>query len=395
MPRRTLSARAVVPTFPGPPFSVNEGSIGGGADQGNVWIVDGSGTALRVTPYTDPTCTTIPCSTSSHSPRLSPDGTLIAFFDIDPDDFGASLYVVPADGSAGYPLAPTFRFWDDVGQGYFANHPCWHPDGDRIVFTTGAPDGGSYLGGTLGGRIVEVTYPGGVATDLWTPQVQSPDQKEQGFQPSYSPDGTKIAFIVDSAPGGSPTLSRQGLWVMDADGTNLAQLDNWDSTHTDSAYLYSGTQIAWSNDSQWIAYVDYGFAGGDGTFSVYKIKPDGTSKTLLADGVSHTVAHYLGWGAWLDDDSAVICVEGSGLAIVSAAADGSGTTELVSATDGPAGGQNYQACWRLRDRIYWVYATNTVVLRSCALDGTDIQTYYDGASIGAQLTGQTSGFEWN
>jgi hypothetical protein len=388
-----IGGTANVPTFPGPPFTILEGSTGGGADQSNLWIVNAAGTPIRLTPYVDPTCTPIPCGDDMQSPRLSPDGTVAAFFDFDPDDFGMSLYVVPVDGSATYPLSPTFRFWDDGGQGFWANHPCWHPDGDRIVFETASPDGGSYMGGTLGGRFVEVTYPGGVATDLWTPNVQSPNQREQGFQPSYSPDGTKIAFIIDNAVGGGGTMSRQGLWVMDADGSNVTQLDNWDSTHADSAYLYNGTQIAWSNDSQWIAYVDYGFAGGDGTFSVYKIKADGTSKTLLADGVSHTVAHYIGWGAWLDDDSAVICVQAG--AIVSATADGSGTTELVSNADGPAGGQDFDACWRLRDRIYWIYALNNVLIRSCALDGSDIQTYYDGAPIDALVSlGTRSGFEW-
>lgn len=381
----------VIQGQPGPPFSVGEGAIGGGADQTNIWIVNGVGTALRITPYTDPTCTSPPCADQPYNPRLSPDGTLVAFCDAqDPDDFYSGLYVVPADGSATYPLTPSNRFYSDSG-GYWILSPSWHPDGNKILVTNGDP------GGTYGGKIVEVTYPGGVDTDLWTPDVQTPTQREEGHRPVYSPDGTKIAFIVNIQPGGGGDLTRQGLWVMDADGSNDAIIDNWDNSNTNAGYLYGGSQFAWSNDSQWIAYVDRGFAGGDGTFSVYKIQPDGTNKTLLADGSSGTVPHHVAWGAWLDDDSAVICTEyvsPTGWRIVSAAADGGGLTELIAAGSGPADSEYFRNAYRLRDRIYYQQLPGyAALIKSCALDGSDVQTYYDGTSIDA-VNDNGNGFEW-
>jgi Tol biopolymer transport system component len=367
------------------------------ADQVNVWIADAAGNKIRLTPYTDPTCVSPPCSTEQHSPRLSPDGTLVAFHDFDPDDNAMSLYVVPVDGSATYPLASGFRPWDDGGDGSWALHPCWKPDGSAIVFTYAGPDGGSYVGGTFGGRIIEVTYPGGTPTTLWTPAIQSP-QREEGYRPTYSPDGTKIAFLVNIALGGGGTLANQGLWVMDAYGSNVTQLDNWDSTNADAAYLKSGTQIAWSNDSQWIAYVDRGFTGGAGTFSVWKIMADGTNKTLLVDGSSGTVPHHIGWGAWLDDDSKVIYTENGGggsgdWSIKTVDADGTNETEIVSSANGPNGTQNFETCYRLRDRIYWPFkkTPNATDMRSCALDGTDIVSYF---TLTDTVISNGTGFEW-
>lgn len=387
----------------GPPFGLLEGAIGGGADQANIWIVDGSGTSVRLTPYTDPTCSSPPCGDEPFTPRINPERTRVATFDFDPDDFAMSLYILPVDGTATYPLATGERLWDDSaapgGGGYWANHPAWHPDGDRIVFT-GDPNG---YGG-LGGDIIEVTYPGGVATSLWTPNVDGPPQRENGYHPWYSPDGTKIAFIVDLDIGGGGVGANTGLWVMDADGSNLFQVDCWDPTAGHSM-LFSGTQLAWSNDSEWIAYIDRGFYGGAGTHSVYKIRPDGTDKTLLAEGDGIAANGYswrVGWGAWLPDDSAVICsgtnTGSSGWRVFLAPADGSDPNvppEIVG-TGHIAGGQNYETVYRLNTKIYMQAVRSSggdALIERCDLDGSNIETYFDGTSMDAVIASGT-GFEW-
>jgi hypothetical protein len=292
------------------------------------------------------------------------------------------------------------------------NHPCWHPDGYKIVFTDSDPEG-SYMGGTYGGQIKEVTYPGGVVTTLWTPELQTPVQREEGFAPLYSPDGTKIAFHVNLSAGGGGDYSRQGLWVMDADGSNAQLVDGWVTVNdSECGWLYSTTQHEWSHDSEWIAYIDRGFGGGpatSGTFSVWKIRPDGTDKTMLADGDAgggNFNLHYMGWGAWLPDDSAVIASEhlnsGSGISVVALSADGSGGTTLVDGAsgDGPYFGQNFHGAYRLGDRIYWINQLNNfdypytgVLIKSCALDGSDLQTYYDGSALDNAVS-PGSGFEW-
>lgn len=379
------------------PFTILEGTTAPqDADQANVWIVTG-GVPIRLTPYTDPTCASPPCGDEMHSPTLSPNGALVAYCDFDPDSpFGMALWVVPSNGSATYPLTP---YYYDSG-GNWANHPFWHPDGDRIVMITAAPDGGTYVGGTIGGRIIEVTYPGGVSTDLWTPAVQTP-QREEGFRPTYSPDGTMIAFFVNIASGGGGTLANQGLWVMDADGTNVTQLDNWSSASTDEGYLSSGPQLAWSHDSQWIAYVDRGFSGG-GTFSVYKIQPDGTNKTQLVDGSAGTLGHEIGFNAWANDDSFLIYTESAtpgtsaNWEVWTVLADGTSPTMIVAAVDGPAGGQNFTTAYRDHrgaGKINWfnTVTPSNAVVNTCLPDGTDLQSTF--VAVDAVVANGT-GFQW-
>lgn len=368
------------------PFSILEGTDRGGSDQQNVWAVV-NGILTRLTPYDDPTGTDPPFSEEPNNARLSPDGQWVAYNDNFPGTGGTGVIdVVAADGSSVYPIAN--RVYEDPTS--WAVHPSWHPNGTKVIHC-------ATVGGVQGGKIVVSDFPAGSSTTLWTPQTQSP-QREAAFRPHYSPDGTKIAFLVNIAPGGGGTLSRQGLWVMDADGSNDAVIDNWDSSSTNRGYLFSGTQLAWSNDSAWIAYVDRGFGGG-GTHSVYKIQPDGTNKTLLADGASATIAHRIGHGAWSDDDTFLVCSRNSGglsssWTIHRAEADGSGVTELVNTTDGPAGTQHFETCYRHNDRIYWVYGLSPAIIRSCAIDGSDIQTVYDASIDVDGIFAAGSGVEW-
>lgn len=384
------------------PFSQIEGTTApNDADQTNVWIVT-NGVGIRLTPYVDPTCTPIPCGDEMHSPTLSPDGQAVAYCDFNPDSpFGMAVWVVPSDGSATYPLTPLY----EDANGYWMNHPYWHPDGTKIVFTDANPDG-SYTNGVFGGQIREVTYPGAVETLLWTPDLQTPVQREEGFRPTYSPDGTKIAFFVYLRAGGGGTSSRQGLWVMDADGSNVTQLDGWvTAADPESGYLMSGPQLSWSHDSQWIAYVDRGFGGGpstSGTFSVNKIQPDGSNKTVLVSGSGGTLGHMIGFNAWLDDDSAVIYTESAtpgtsaNWEIWTVQADGTSPTMIQSAANGVAGSQNFTAAYRDHrgaGRINWInqITPSNTKINTCLPDGTDLQTTYLATEA---VVANGTGFQW-
>ena len=390
-----------------PPFSMYEGLVApADADQGNVWR-QYAATYSRMTPFSDPTCTPV-CSDEPHTPRISPNRQYIAYCDFDPEGSGSQqLRICAADGSQGSIADyPDTILYDNIGEpefGLWINHPCWHPDGDKIVFTDAAPDNGYGLGGV----IKEVTFPGGVDTTLWTPQQQTaPPQRENGLHPWYSPDGTKIAFLVSQDGGttcGTNNLdcSRQGLWVMDADGSNDMQIADWNpGLDWDAGCMYDGTQIAWSNDSEWIAYVAQG-AGADLDGGIYKIRPDGTDETLLLTGGTDNRFNFIGWGAWLDGDAVMICSSidtdtEAGMSILRLDTDGSETfTKIFDGTAfgslGPMNSQNFHSCWRDQTRVWWfpgVFLDNEI--GSCLLDGSDL-TYvaFDDCFIGSGV-----GIEW-
>ena len=94
--------------------------------------------------------------------------------------------------------------------------PSWSPDGTRIAFNNG--------------HAIKVMDSDGQNLIELTPI---------GRAPAWSPDGTKIAFT------GFKALKKQ-IWVMDADGGNQIQL-----THLGSNY-----NPAWSPDGNRIAFVD-------------------------------------------------------------------------------------------------------------------------------------------
>jgi Tol biopolymer transport system component len=125
--------------------------------------------------------------------------------------------------------------------------------------------------------------------------------------PSWSPDGSKIAFHVDyDAPD---------VYVMNADGSGVTQL------------TYAGDDYgpAWSPDGSKIA-----FASSSGGVSV--MNADGSGVTALGAG-GHDPA-------WSPDGSKIAFATGSGISVMYA--DGSGVTRLtIPASED----QDYRPAW--------------------------------------------------
>lgn len=347
----------------------------------DVWRVL-SGTLTDLTGYKDPDA----FDDEQTNPRLSPDGAWVVYTENFPSPtFGSVVDVVASGGGA-----PS-RIYDD-GVGDITDYASWFPDSDGIVFCHG--QGTTNVSAILK---VERSNPGASPTTLWTPQYQAP-QREDPWRPQVSPDGTRIAFLVNLSPGGGGDPSRQGLWVMDADGSNAALIDSFASgVGTNRGYLFTGTQLAWSSDSAWIAYVLGGFGGGDQ--NVYKIAPDGTGKTLLKAGASNGYANRIGHGAWVNSDAQVICTGSNsgltGFRIFALEADGSGETELIGAGSGPYGDPNFQCAYGnpQDDRIYWIRTQTPGTVRSCALDGSDNRLEADISAISSEFYVGT-GFEF-
>lgn len=105
----------------------------------------------------------------------------------------------------------------------------------------------------------------------------------QNRSPSYSPDGSKIAFV-----SGRPRPNNQGsidLYVMNADGSNQIGLGIPTNTFAAEAptFNHNGTRIA---------YFAGRLAGATNTQDIYTINPDGTNETRLttAAGVDNQPA---------------------------------------------------------------------------------------------------------
>jgi Tol biopolymer transport system component len=130
--------------------------------------------------------------------------------------------------------------------------PSWSPDGTKIAFTSTA-DGNP--------KIYVMNADGSNVTKLTS------GTEEDGFNPSWSPDGTKIAFAS----------FRDGNWeiyVMNAaDGSGVKRLTNSAPDRDDyPSWSPDGTKIAFTIDK-----------GNDGSPQIYVMNADGSNPTRLTN----------------------------------------------------------------------------------------------------------------
>ena len=135
------------------------------------------------------------------------------------------------------------RLTDDPG---FDAEPSWSPDGNRIAFNRGHQ---IHVMDSDGGNLMQLT------------------KRFTDREPAWSPDGEKIAFNRFTA------LKHQ-IWIMDADGGNQIQLTNWGENY----------KPAWSPDSNRIAFVNIHRQGGA---EIYAMDSDGTNQVRITHDLRH------------------------------------------------------------------------------------------------------------
>jgi TolB protein len=220
-------------------------------------------------------------------PAWSPEGRYIAFVRYDGTDQN-TLHRMQADGSG--VSAPLDRWY-----GVF--DPAWSPDAQKIAFVhnpevaTESADGSGYR------SLTEPSRDGADLSPAWSPDgskvayvhsdypvsnydihVIHPDGSEDGtlttgpadeVTPNWSPDGQKIVFRVENSEFFGGSRDDDGIYIMKADGTEIAQLPG----------TQSDRDPAWSPDGSKIVVSSWNMAAQ--AAEIDTIDPDGTNRTTI------------------------------------------------------------------------------------------------------------------
>ena len=189
--------------------------------------------------------------------------------------------------------------------------PKWSPNGTRIAFVSDRDDsrGEIYLMDPDGSNVTRVT-----------------DNEAWEIRPVWSPDGSKIAFASDTVSLPIEYARHYAVYVMDSDGGGRQRL-------TEAADDASEAPAAWSPDGATLLFERR--YPGNRTY-LYRVSPDGSGLASLADldGFAVTRASYDPAGVriaigywddrWYDDDGYYT----SDIVVLNA--DGSGWTNLTN-----------------------------------------------------------------
>lgn len=152
---------------------------------------------------------------------------------------------------------------------FYDGEPTWSPDGSKIAFVSRPDDDGNH-------DIYVIDNDG-------SNRVRLTSNRAYDRHPAWSPDGTKIAF-VSTRDGDSE------IYVMDANGDNETRLTFDDAIDTSPD---------WSPDGSKIAFI----SNRDGHYAIYVMNADGSNQIRLTDDEA-----YHGKSVWSPDGERIAFV---------------------------------------------------------------------------------------
>ncbi len=235
-------------------------------------------------------------SEGSHSgaPEWAPDGSKILFLKTGNPFLGdnTDIYAVAPDGSNLANLTNT----PDVAREIAINEgrgPVWSPDGRRIAFE-------KYHGSDDHGRAIYIMGSDG------TSQTRLTFGSIVAFEPSWSPDGTKLVYTVVFA-----VADQYAIELSNADGTGVTRL-----THFGVDTLVSDP--LWSPDGGKISFSMSIFVGNNDVDhelfreELWVINPDGSGPMKVADDGADNPSEFSlhSRAAWSPDGTKIVVAMG-------------------------------------------------------------------------------------
>jgi Tol biopolymer transport system component len=218
----------------------------------------------------------------------SSDGTKLLVWHEDPTDdtfpYARHLFILHADGTE---TQVTSKPVEDAAIS---------PDGERVVFA--AEGKGLYLVDVEDGQTVRIA--------------------EEGATPTFSPDGTQIAYLGLPRRGCCVKTGREHVWVANADGTDAHEI-----LEDEPALDEGGSELTWSPAGNRIAMEN----SRQGHVAIYTFAPDGSDFTKVITGGFNLY--------WSPDGSQFVYGRPARDGVSLADADGSNVQELSFGGPGP------------------------------------------------------------
>jgi formylglycine-generating enzyme required for sulfatase activity/Tol biopolymer transport system component len=182
----------------------------------------------------------------SYDPAWSPDGTKLAFVQGN-DDLGYSVYAMEIPG--GEPMTVTARM------GYVHDSPSWSPDGKRLVFREQPLEDRDLESSWLARSRIMIVNADGTGLrpliDVY-PVPDLPFDHDHAESPCWSPDGDYVMFsAVTTASAGGHAAFRHHIFKVSLDLSEVRDLTPMDLEAVSQDYY----QPAWSPDGTRFAYV--------------------------------------------------------------------------------------------------------------------------------------------